>query len=66
MVARPVRLNAYEFVIVASLRAHQLMGGCVPQLGGDHKATTMAQMEVATGKVARIDPSGVVAETVGR
>lgn len=26
----------------------------MPQVGGDHKATTIAQMEVATGKVARI------------
>lgn len=54
MVARPTRLNAYEFAVVSALRAHQLMSGCMPQVGGDHKATTIAQMEVATGKVARI------------
>lgn len=61
MVARPPSLNAYEFVVVAALRAHQLMAGCVPQLDGEHKATTMAQMEVATGRIARVDVSGVVA-----
>jgi len=54
MVARPAHLNAYEFVAVAALRAHQLMDGCVPHLAGEHKATTMAQMEVAAGKVLGI------------
>ena len=58
MVARPIRLNSYVFVIVSALRAHQLMGGCVPLLGGNHKATTMAQMEVATGSIARVEVPG--------
>jgi DNA-directed RNA polymerase subunit K/omega len=57
MVARPTHLNAYEFVAVAALRAHQLMDGCVPHLAGEHKATTMAQMEVAAGKVLGISLS---------
>lgn len=57
MVARPTHLNAYEFVAVAALRAHQLMDGCVPLLSGDHKPTTMAQMEVAAGKVLGISIS---------
>lgn len=55
MVTRPPHFNAYEFAVVSGLRAHQLMEGCLPQLDGEHNATTMAQMEVATGKVARID-----------
>ena len=55
MVTRPPGSNAYEFVVVASLRAHQLMHGCVPQLEGAHKATTMAQMEVAGGKITRLE-----------
>jgi DNA-directed RNA polymerase subunit K/omega len=46
-------LNSYEFVVVASLRAKQLLAGCTPRLGGDHNATTMAQMEVADGSVWR-------------
>lgn len=54
MVARPTHFNAYEFVTVAALRAHQLMHGCVPQLPGEHKATTMAQMEVTAGKVVGV------------
>jgi DNA-directed RNA polymerase subunit K/omega len=46
-------MNQYEYVILASLRAQQLMGGCLPRLTGDHKATVMAQMEVSSGKVVR-------------
>jgi DNA-directed RNA polymerase subunit K/omega len=51
---RSMHWNAYEFVVVSSWRAHQLMRGCTPRLGGDHKATTMARMEVAAGKIARV------------
>jgi DNA-directed RNA polymerase subunit K/omega len=53
MISRPPYLNAYEFVVVAALRAQQLLAGCTPRLGGEHSATTMAQMEVAEGCVAR-------------
>jgi DNA-directed RNA polymerase subunit K/omega len=54
MIARPPGVNAYEFVVVASLRAHQLMEGSVPRIEGVHKAITMAQMEVAEGYVSRV------------
>jgi DNA-directed RNA polymerase subunit K/omega len=55
MVNRPIHLNAYEFVTVAALRARQLLGGCTPRLEGDHNVATMAQMEVAAGRVARAE-----------
>ena len=55
MVRRPSHLNAYEFVTIAALRAQQLMMGCVPRVEGDHKATTLAQMEVSQGRVTRTD-----------
>jgi DNA-directed RNA polymerase subunit K/omega len=55
IVTRPPHFNAYEFAVVAGLRAHQLMDGCLPHLDGDHSATTMAQMEVASGKIVRSD-----------
>lgn len=64
MVARPIGLNPYEFAVVSALRTHQLMHGCVPQLGGEHKATTMAQMEVASGKVVRVDATAASTSTV--
>jgi DNA-directed RNA polymerase subunit K/omega len=55
MVARPIHLNAYEFVAVAALRAKQRLAGCTPRVAGDHNAATMAQMEVAAGCVARAE-----------
>jgi DNA-directed RNA polymerase subunit K/omega len=51
---RPPTFNPYEFVVVSSLRAKQLMAGSTPRVAaGDHNATTIAQMEVAGGQVAR-------------
>jgi DNA-directed RNA polymerase subunit K/omega len=53
MVTRPASFNAYEYVVIASLRAKQLLSGSVPRIEGDHSASTMAQMEVSGGKVGR-------------
>lgn len=55
---RPADTNAYEFVVIAALRAQQLLAGCLPRLAGDHGAPTMAQMEVAGGQVTRADVEG--------
>ena len=61
MVNRPYQMEAFEYVVVSVLRAQQLMKGCVPRLEGEHKAITMAQMEVAGGKIARTaDPTDTV------
>jgi DNA-directed RNA polymerase subunit K/omega len=65
MIIRPSDLNAYEFVVISSLRAQQLMAGCTPRLAGLHSATTMAQMEVASGCVVRaVDPSPTASQPV--
>ena len=48
-------LNPYEFVAVSALRAKQLLAGCTPRLEGDHSPATMAQMEVAAGRITRAD-----------
>jgi DNA-directed RNA polymerase subunit K/omega len=53
MVNRPKEANPYEFVVIASLRAKQLLSGCTPRVDGEHGAPTMAQMEVAGGQVVR-------------
>lgn len=53
MVNRPADYNRYEFAVVASLRAKQLLAGCVPRVDGDHSPATLAQMEVADGRIAR-------------
>lgn len=51
MINRPADGNAFEFVILSSLRAAQLMRGCVPRVSGTGKAIVIAQREVAEGKV---------------
>ncbi|MBI2828478.1 MAG: DNA-directed RNA polymerase subunit omega [Acidobacteria bacterium] len=57
MVQRPEALNAFEFVVVSSLRAAQLMRGCTPRVTSTQKPIMTAQLEVAAGKVARLVPS---------
>lgn len=47
-------MSAYEFAVVASLRAAQLMGGCIPLVSTTQKAIMTAQLEVAQGLVARV------------
>jgi DNA-directed RNA polymerase subunit K/omega len=56
MVQRPQRINAFEFAVVSSLRAAQLMRGCTPQVASTHKVIITAQLEVAAGKVAKLVP----------
>jgi DNA-directed RNA polymerase subunit K/omega len=56
--------NAFEFVAVAALRTHQLRRGCTPRVAGDHKRTTLAQMEIVAGKVARIPATAALSPDV--
>ena len=58
MVTRPKDVNPFEFVIVASLRAQQLIRGCAPRVPGTFKRTTLAQLEVAGGKIGATRPAG--------
>jgi DNA-directed RNA polymerase subunit K/omega len=53
MVRPPIGMNAYEFVVMAGLRAQQWMQGCVALVEGDHKPTVLALMEVSTGRIRR-------------
>lgn len=46
--------NRFEFVVVASLRARQLLAGSVPREAGVKKVT-IAQREVLRRKVEKID-----------
>ena len=56
MVHRPTGIGAFEFAVLASLRAAQLCRGCLPRVDGDHCRAVMAQMEVAGGTVAAATP----------
>lgn len=50
MIRPPDGMSAYMFAVLASLRAAQLMRGCLPRLAtSSHKATVIAQLEVAGG-----------------
>ena len=57
MVHRPADTNVFEFVILSSLRAAQLMRGCTPRVGPGGKPVTIAQREVAEGKIVRLIPA---------
>lgn len=48
--------NSFEFVTVASLRARQLLGGCVPKVEGSAKPARRALQEVATGIIGPWEP----------
>lgn len=57
MIDRSKLANSFEFVVTAGARARQLMAGSVPRVAtADHKKITIAQEEVMTERVRRIDP----------
>jgi DNA-directed RNA polymerase omega subunit len=50
--------SRFEFVVTAGARARQLLAGSTPRVAvGTHKKTTVAQEEVATKAVEKIDPA---------
>jgi DNA-directed RNA polymerase subunit K/omega len=54
MIKRPDAIGRFEFAVLSSLRAAQLLRGCVPLVDvGIHKIVTTAQEEVARHKVER-------------
>jgi DNA-directed RNA polymerase subunit K/omega len=53
MVKRPVSMNAFEFVVLSSLRAAQLTQGSTPRVTRAAKVAVTAQHEVAERKVSR-------------
>jgi DNA-directed RNA polymerase subunit K/omega len=53
--------NSFEFVVTAGARARQLMAGSLARVEtGEHKKTTVAQQEVITNAVTKIEPDGPV------
>jgi hypothetical protein len=47
---RPSQLSAFEFYVLAGLRAKQLGQGCVPRAERANKLAVTALLEVAVGK----------------
>jgi DNA-directed RNA polymerase subunit K/omega len=64
VIRRPAGSNRFEFAVVSGLRAAQLMRGCIPKVEREHKVISTAQLEVATGKVARVPLAAPVVEEV--
>ena len=55
MSEKPVTSNAFEFVVLAGARAHQLLRGCTPKTDGTLKPARLALKEVKEGKVQKVD-----------
>jgi len=52
--ARP--RNAFEYVTLASMRARQLLRGCLPRVDGSPKPARRALQEISTGAIRRVEP----------
>lgn len=56
MIDRTKLQNSFEFVVTAGARARQLLAGSTPRVAAaDHKKTTVAQKEVLTKAVEKIE-----------
>jgi DNA-directed RNA polymerase subunit K/omega len=57
MIDRSKLSNSFEFVVTAGARARQLLAGSTPRVTvGEHKKTTVAQQEVITRRVEKLEP----------
>ena len=59
MVRRPDDMNAFEFAVLAGLRAAQLHRGCTPRVDRSPKVAVTAQHEVANRKVLALPAATV-------
>ncbi len=59
MIDRSKLPNSFEFVNIAGARAKQLMRGARPRVTGPEKPTKIAQQEVLTGEVKKVEPKPV-------
>ena len=58
MIDRSKLPNSFEFVVTAGMRARQLLAGATPRVAvGEHKKTTIAQREVITKQVEKLEPA---------
>ena len=56
MIDRSKLQNSFEFVVTAGARARQLLAGSTPRVTvGEHKKTTVAQQEVITRAIEKIE-----------
>ena len=58
MIDRSKLPNSFEFVVMAGACAKQLLAGSTPRVEvADHKKTTIAQKEVVTRQIEKIESS---------
>ena len=63
MIDRSKLSNSFEFIVTAGARARQLMAGSTPRVtAGAHKKVTVAQQEVITRAVEKIEPGAKAAD----
>ena len=63
MIDRSKLPNSFEFVVTAGARARQLLAGSTPRVEvGDHKKTTIAQNEVVTRAVEKVERDKLATE----
>jgi len=56
MIDRSKLPNSFQFVVTAGARARQLLAGSTPRVVvGEHKKTTVAQQEVITKQVEKLE-----------
>jgi DNA-directed RNA polymerase subunit K/omega len=56
MIDRTKLPNSFEFVVTAGARARQLLAGSTPRVPvGEHKKVTVAQKEVLSGEVEKVE-----------
>ena len=59
MIDRSTLPNSFEFVVTAGARARQLLAGSTPRVTvGEHKKTTVAQKEIISKAVEKIEGDG--------
>ena len=66
MIDRSKLSNSFEFVVTAGQRARQLLAGSTPRVTvGEHKKTTVAQQEVITRAVEKIEKESLANSGIG-
>ena len=66
MIDRSKLNNSFEFVVTAGARARQLLAGSTPRvIVGEHKKTTVAQQEVITRAVEKIEKESLANSGIG-
>ena len=66
MIDRSKLSNSFEFVVTAGARARQLLAGSTPRVTvGEHKKTTVAQQEVITRAVEKIEKESLANSGIG-